>query len=226
MDKKVKKILKVTGAVVVGAALLGGAYGFGHSFGVDSTQSKIAELKASLVAEQSKPAKVEFVDKIVTVEKEVKVPVEVVKEIPSKDAEILKKVIYDTDGDLASLTEDLDEDEYDTLLVPYAVFYIDSQSLAENGVKKDLFDEVDNKVVTLLSNTTVTLDEDDLEGLKLDTDKGEVEVTSIDYEDKDAEVKVTGRFRQDDNKFKFTATAVIKDGEYDELKNVVVTHYE
>lgn len=208
--EKVLKVLKVVGA---GALLLGAGFAAGHY---------IAPKEVTV------PGPVEYRD--VTVEKVVQVPVEkivekeVKVEVESKDLGLVLDYIYDADGDLSSITEDLDDDELD-LIVDRIVFSDDVKALAENGVKKDLFDEADNKVITLLSNSTFTLDEDDLEGLKLDTDSGDVEVTEIDYEDKDAEVKVTGRFRQDDTKFKFEVTAIVKDGKYDELKDLNITHY-
>ena len=52
-------------------------------------------------------------------------------------------------------------------------------------------------------------------------------VNDIDFEDRDAEVTVTGSFEDDDDlEFDFEAVVVIKDGKVDDLKDIVVVHTE
>ena len=71
-------------------------------------------------------------------------------------------------------------------------------------------------------NSTVKFDEDDLERLRLDDESDEVVIDSVDFDDSDAEVIVTGRFEQDDVKYSFEALVVIKDGEFDEISSIDV----
>ena len=148
------------------------------------------------------------VEKIVEVSKEVKVEVPV----DNGNLKLVLEHIYDNNGDIEYITDDLDDDEID-LIVDRVVLVNDFKALALNEVKKNLFDELDGEVVG-----TETLDDRDMERLKLDDEADEIVVDEIDFEDKDAELLVTGTFEQDDVEYEFTARVIFKDGEVDELE--------
>lgn len=200
--EKVMKVLKVVGA---GVLLLGvGAFAGSQMFPktIESVEYKTVEVLKEVPV-------IEFQDKIVEVEK--------VVEVESGNMDLVLQHIYDNEGNIEYITEDLDDDELD-LIVDRVILVNDFKALALDSVKKDLFDELDGEVV----NGT-TLDDKDMEKLKLDSDSVDVIVEDIDFEDLDAELLVTGSFRQDDDKFDFEARVVFKDNEYDELEIVSVT---
>jgi hypothetical protein len=173
--------------------------------------------------------KIVEIEKNVTVTKEVLVPFEVIKnvtvikEVPvdfpvdNGNLKLVLEHIYDNNGNINYITDDLEDDELNSI-VERIVFVNELKSLAVNAIQKDLFDEVDKMIV----NGT-TLDEDDLKSLKINDEADEIEIDEIDFEDKDAELILTGTFRQDDEKFDFEAKVIFREGEYDELDVLTVT---
>jgi len=137
-----------------------------------------------------------------------------VTETVSVDSESLPLVldhIYDNDGKIEYLLDDLDDDEVDQI-VDRIVFVNEIKKLATDYVERKLADEVDKEVV----NAT-ELDEDDVEKIRLDNDDDEIEVDNIDFEDKDAELTVTGKFRHDDVWYVFSSTVEIEDGNVEDF---------
>lgn len=160
------------------------------------------------------------VEKNVTVE----VPVEVVKEVPveviktvtvttevdnGKLAEVLQH-IYDNKGSIEYLTEDLKDSEV-AQIADRVVLVNDFKAMAVDAVKADLTDLVDKEVVA-----DVTIDDRDVERVRIQDDADEVVVESIDFEDKDAELLVSGTFEHEDVKYAFTVAVEFKDGEVDD----------
>lgn len=170
--------------------------------------------------------------KQVNVTETIEVPVEVIKEVnvtetvevpvDNGNLQLVLDHIYDNDGSVNYLTDDLDDDEIDQI-VDRIVFMNEVKKLSVDAVKDDLFDELDKFEFVRSDNTTVVLDEDDMERLRVDDDDDEIFVEDVDFEDGDAEVKLTGTFEQDDEEFKFEVIARFKDGEYDELRDIVVS---
>lgn len=172
------------------------------------------------------------VEKEVIVNKTVNVPFEVVKEIEVEkevfvnqtvevpvdngNLDLVLEHVFDNDGKVQYLTNDLDDDEVDQI-VDRVVFMNEVKKMAVDAVKDELFDEVDKMVVS-----GEELDEDDLERLRVDDDDDEIEVLDVDFDDKDAEVQITGTFEQDDIEYEFEVTVEFKDGEFDELKDITV----
>ncbi|HEY9705828.1 MAG TPA: hypothetical protein V6C58_25555 [Allocoleopsis sp.] len=197
--KKVKKILAVTGASVL---LLGaGAFAGAQLF----PKEVVKEVP---------------VEKVVTVEKEV--PVEVVKEVKvtqlvdNGKLDMVLKEIYDNNGNVAYLTDDLEDDEI-SQIADRIVLVNDFKSLAVQEVRSNLFDELDGETFNL-----VTFDDKDMERLRINDDADEIVIEDIDFEDKDAELLVTGTFEQDNVKYKYEALVEFKDGEVDEISSITV----
>lgn len=202
--KNAKKILGIVSAISLGVGLIGGATLFPHTETVEKQVivNKTVEVPYEVV-------------KNVTVE----VPVEVEKivEVDNSNLDDVLNHIYDNDGNVQYLTNDLDDDEVDQI-VDRIVFINEVKNLAVDAVKKDLFDELDGETFN-----SVEFDEDDMERLRVDNDDDELVICDVDFEDKDAEVKVTGTFEQDDVKYHYTAIVEFKDGEYDEIKSIEIS---
>lgn len=176
------------------------------------------------------------VEKIITETVEVPVSITEIKEVPVeviKEINVTKEVfvdnekldevlehIYDNDGKVQYLTEDLDDDEI-AEIADRVIFINEIKKLAVDAVKDELFDELDRETYNI-SGTDITFDEDDTERLRIDDDEDEIEVSEVDFEDRDAELKLTGTFEQDDVKYNFEVIAEFKDGLFDELKSIKV----
>lgn len=170
------------------------------------------------------PVTVTEINEIVT---EVKVIeyVNVTKEVfidNGKLDEVLQH-IYDNNGDIEYLTDDLDDDEV-MLIADRVIFVNEMKKLAVDSINDELFDELDRETFSI-SGTDVTFDEDDLERLRIDDDEDEIKVSDVDFEDEDIKLTITGTFEQDDVRYNYEATVEFRDGEFDELDNIEVTEY-
>jgi hypothetical protein len=120
------------------------------------------------------------------------------------------QAIYDNDGKVEFVVDDLKDSEVE-LIADRFVLVNDFKALALAEVKKNLADLVDKEVVS-----GVTIDDKDVERVRLNDDADEITVDDIDFEDKDASLLVTGTFEQDDVKYEFEVSVDIKDGEVDD----------
>ena len=202
-------------ALVCAGALVGAAAGVAGSF--VSTQDTIKSLEAELAMEKAKAPQV--VEVVETVTEVVEVPVNVTEyvEVDNGNLSMVLDHVYEMDGDVEYLLDDLDDDEVD-MIVDRIVFANETKALAVAEVKAELFDELDGEEV----NGT-ELDEDDMERLRIDDDADEVVILEIDFEELDAEVMVTGTFEQDDVKYSYEAVVEIKDGEVEDFKRIEVS---
>jgi len=193
-----KKITKVF-AVAAGAMLLGAGIA-----GCTTQPTPICEPE---VIEKEVPVEVQ-------IETIVEVPVEV--EVDSPNLGLVLEHIYDNDGDISYLTDDLDDDEIE-LIVDRISFINEIKDLAVKEVDKEIADLVDDEVYTFADNSTVTFDDDDIERIRVQDDADEIIVEDTDFEDSDAELTVTVKFEQDDIKFEADVSVEFRDGEIDDL---------
>lgn len=161
----------------------------------------------------------------------VEVPVEVVKQVEVvKEVPVVKEVlvdngylktvlqhIYDNDGNVEYLTEDLKDSEV-SLIAQRVVFVDYLKALAVKAVDAKGIKELDHEVV----NGT-TIDDRDVEKFKIQSDSVDVVVNDINFEDKDAELEVQAKFYHDDVKYLATFTVEVRDGE---VEDVVVEDVE
>lgn len=161
----------------------------------------------------------EYVDRVVIEKDVVEVPVNVTEyvEVDNGNLELVLDHIYDNNGDIEYIVDDLDDDELE-YVVDRIVFVNEIKKLAVDAVESELFDELDGETFNVTE-----FDEDDMERLRIDDDEDEVVVDEVDFEDGDATVIVTGRFDQDDERYNFEVEVKFKDGEFDELDNIVVS---
>jgi hypothetical protein len=207
MKETTKKV-----AAAIGIAALGAA-GIGLGFALDNPTPEVIvkEIPKEVIKEVTKEVQVEVPVEVI---KEVEVPVEVL--IDNGKLDLVLDHIYDNDGKVEYLTENLDDDEV-SLIADRVIFVNDIKKLAADYVKEELADEVDK-----MSVSGETLDEDDIERIRIDDDSDEIVIDDIDFEDKDADVVVTGSFEQDDIEYEFEAVVEIKDGEVDEIDSIDV----
>jgi hypothetical protein len=210
MAKEKSKLVKGLFAAGAGVILLGaGAYAGSQMFPVEITKTFTVE----------KIVPVEVI-KEVQVEVIKEVPVEKIVEVTDTKLDSVLQHIYDNEGNVQYLTEDLDDDEV-ALIADRIVFINDIKKLSVDAVKNELFDELDGELVGL-----VELDDRDMEKLKVADEHEDLIIEEVDFEDKDAEVIVTGTFKQDDVKYDFEVVVIFKDGEYDEMDITSVTPSE
>lgn len=120
--------------------------------------------------------------------------------------------VYDNGGNVEYLTDDLDDDEI-MKIVERVVFINDIKALAVAEVKKEGVDALDKEIVG-----EVEIDEDDVERFKIYDDDEDIIVDSVDFEDSDADVKVTAKFEQEDVKYKADFIVSFKDGSVDDIE--------
>ena len=174
--------------------LIGNLLGF--AFYNDNAQ--VDDLQSQLVDAQN--------NSVVIQEVEVEVPVD------SGNLDLVLEHIYDNDGSINYLLNDLDDDEL-SLIVDRILFINEIKALAVNYVDTEAADELDKE----LFNNTIEFDEDEIERIRVQDDDDEVIVTSVDFEDSDADVLITVYFEQDDVKYEADFNVEIKDNEVDDI---------
>jgi len=180
-----KQLLKI-GAIVGAAGLVFGGLGGAFLF-----PNKIVETETLTITN--------------VVNQTVEIPVD------NGNLDLVLNHIYDHKGNVGTLTNDLDDDEVESI-VDRIVFLNEIKDLAVAEVKAEAADELDKKTFD-----EVTFDEDDLERIRVQDDDGEINITNVDFEDGDANVEITVKFEQDDIKYGADFDVKIKDGEVDDL---------
>jgi hypothetical protein len=227
MKKFGKKLALIGAAGLIVGATLGGAILYNPYSDVDM---KVAVEKAKIEAFKQGQDSVQpiVINETQIVEKEVEVevevPVEKIVEVDNENLALVLDELYLNDGQVDYLVDDLDDDELD-LIIDRIFFVRELKELAVKEVEKELFDELDKEEFTF-GDVTVEFDEDDLERLRIDDDMDELLVDIQDWEDKDAEITVTGTFEQDDVKYDFSAIVEFKDGEIEDFDIEEVSIHE
>jgi len=197
MDKK-KLIM---GALCAGTLLLGGVAG-ANLFPVENTVIETVDVE---------------VEKIVTVVQEVpvevEVPVNVTVEVPvdNGNLDIVLEHIYDNEGQIEYLLDDLDDDELD-LIVNRIAFINEVKQLGAEYIESELADELDDYDF----NGTI-FDDDDIEDIDVDDDADDIEVNDVDFDDDECNLIYSVKFEHDDVDYIAEVEVEIKDGEADEL---------
>lgn len=203
MENKTKQI--IAGCLISVAALGVGGVAGANLFPVTNT-----------VYTPSEPV-IKYVNNTVTKEVQVPVEIQVTKEVAvdNGNLNLVLDHIYDNDGNVEYLTEDLDDDEVDQI-VDRIAFINEVKALAINEVKDNGIDELDKELVF---NSTVKLDDSDIERFKvLDEDSDIViDTSSVDFDNGDAVATVTARFEQDDIKYTADFEVTFEDGEVDDV---------
>ncbi len=200
-DKKTfgKKALAVMGAagLVVGGVAAGLTAGFvaDDSDKIDALNTQVEGLQADI-------------DAAALVEPEV---VEVL--VDNENLGLVLNHIYDNDGDIAYLTDELDDDDVEEI-VDRIIFVNEAKNKAVAEIKKNLFDEIDDR--------SSQYDEDDMSRLRVDDDADEIEFRVSDWDDEEAELTVYGTFKDGSTERTFEAILEFYDGEFDEFGEIKV----
>ena len=190
------------------AALLVG--GFGGALIADDSD-KVDKLTADLEA-KGEPI---IVEKIV----EVEVPVD------SDNLEVVLKHLYDSEGNVNYLLDDLDDDELDQI-VDRIVFVNEAKDKATAYIKGlDFGDELEDEDKTFVSgideeenDIVVNVDEDEVKRVRVQDDDDEVFVSEIDFDDSDAYVTVDVKFEHDGIKLIVPVVVEIKDNKVEDFE--------
>lgn len=192
MNTKVKKI----GAVAIASALVVGAFALGGALKAPEQVTVEKLVSVEKVVEVAVAGPTVFVDKVVEVE--------------SKDMDAVLQAIYDNEGSVEFVTEDLKDSEVAQIADRF-VLVNDFKALALEEVKANLADLVDKEIVA-----NVSIDDKDVGRVRLNDEANEIVVDDIDFDDKDATLLVSGTFEAEDVKYEFEVSVDIKDGEVDD----------
>lgn len=197
MNKKFKKVgaLVLGGLVIASGAGILGATAFPKTVEVEKVVTEYVDVPGPVQIKNN------------TVIKEV----EKIVEVDNGHLDTVLEHIYDNDGSIEYITEDLDDDELD-LIVERVSFVNDVKALAVAEVKSEAIDLLHKELVG-----EVKLDEDDIERLKIYDDADEIALDDIDFEDLDADAYVNVRFEQDDVDYVAEFKVEIKDGIVDDI---------
>jgi len=203
-----KDMKKKVIAAGVAALLVGAGAGVAVGFALDNPSTIVQKQIVTKEVPVNVPV-VEYVN--VTHE----VPVNVTVEVPVDNGNLAMVLdhIYDNNGDIEYITDDLDDDEVN-MIVDRVMFVDESKALSVDAVKNEFLNLIDKED---FNGTNKFFDEDDVERVRVQGDADEVIVSDIDWDDSDAEVLVEARFEQDDVKYKAFVLVDIKDGEVDDL---------
>ena len=217
MEKK-NKIGKIVGAIGACVVLLGA--GIGTGFVLDKDVD-VPALKAAAFAKGAASITPEI--EIETVTETVFESREVLGEVDNGNLELVLDHIFDNEGNISYLTDDLDDDEVDQI-VNRIVFINEIKGLAVAEVE-DEFKDLMDKENFIDGNSTILykfFDEDDIERVRVQDDSDEVTVIDPDFDDRDADVEIEVKFEQDDVKYLAVVNVEFKDGEVDDLDLISV----
>lgn len=131
--------------------------------------------------------------------------------VDNENLSLVLEEIYDNNGNVEYLTDDLDADEV-SQIVDRIVFVNDIKALAVAEAKAEIADLVDKEVVN-----GEELDDRDVEKIRINDDADEVLIDDIDFDDKDATVIVTGDFKHDDVDYEFEVEVEFRDGKVEDI---------
>ena len=223
-----KKIVKAICAIGTGIVLIGaGAFG-ANIMSNDTIQEQATQisylssnndaLNAQVYSLKNTAATIETIEVPVEVIKEVQV--EKIVEIDNGNLELVLDHIYENDGQVQYLLNDLDDDEID-MIVERVFFANEIKVLAAIEVKNEIKDMLD-KEDFIFNGVAVKFDEDDIERVRVQDDSDELIITDIDFEDSDSTVEVEVYFEQDDVKYKALVEVEFRDSKIDDTDLISV----
>lgn len=179
MKKQNKNIYKKAGAVALGLGIVGASVLAG------------SQLFPKTVVEEVIVTKVVYEDVIVEVPTIVEVPVEVEKEViievDNENLALVLKYVYDEEGNLEFLTEDLFEDELD-IIVDRILLVEEVKSVSVNNALSNFARELEKQH---------DYDRRDVSRVKLVKDSVEFVKDSADFKYSEFEIKLSVEFRYD-----------------------------
>ena len=132
--------------------------------------------------------------------------------VDNGNLELVLQHIYDNDGSVDYLTDDLKDSEV-AQIADRVVFINEVKAIAMQVAEDEIADLVDKENV----NGTV-MDEDDVEKIKVEDEFDKLTVDDVDFDDSDAEILVPVEFEHDDVDYEAVVKVIFKDGEYDDVE--------
>jgi len=212
-----KNVLKTVGAVVGAVAIAG--LGVAAGFALDNPTPVVKYLPGDVVyVNQTNPVNQDLVaennalkEQVASFEPEV-VTETVEVPVDNGNLQVVLDELYDLNGNVTFLTDDLDDDEV-SLIVDRIVFLNDAETLAFNEVKDKVKDELDMYVF----NSSVTFDDDEVYSVRMDFDDISLDLSSVDFDDSEVEVLVPASFKQDGVRYDAVFRVYIEDSEVDDV---------
>lgn len=190
--------LAIAGLVITGGA---GVVAGAQLFPKTVTKEVVKEITKEVPVEVIKE-----VEKVVEVEKEVPVATYV----DNGRLEEVLDFILDRDGDIAFVTEDLDDGEA-SKIADLVIFANEFESIAINKVRSDAEKELHKEVVE-----SIELDKDDIKSLKIKDE--DIEFDALDLEEGDLDILVPVTFRQDEDRFEAVFRVSFVNGDFDDFE--------
>ena len=187
-------VLTIAGLII---GCLGGALVYSDDDKIADLETQIADLKDAGVVEI-----IEIVENEVIVE--------------SENLNIVLDYIYDNNGKIKYVINDLDGDEVNQI-VDRIIFESEIKINAAEAVKNVDIDDLEDSDLNIYY-----LDEDDIENVDVQDDAEDITVSNVDYDDSDAIVSVTVEFEQDHFDYIAVYDVEIRDGEVDDIELVSI----
>lgn len=203
-------------ALAIVALVIGGAIGAVAFSTTELVPVKGDEIVIDLTPEQYEEAFNDGVKSVI-----VTPPTYITELVESDDYIIVYNYMYDMNGDMTELMEDLDDDEI-SLLGMRVLEINDAKALSVVETEDELFDELDRESIDV-DEEEFFFDEDEMSKLRIDDDLNEISVLDSDFDNHEFMIGLTGTFKQDDTYFTFEVEVEIEDGYVDSFEVVDVS---
>lgn len=221
-----KGTIKKIGSLIGVGVLVGGSLGFTAGAMIVPTEV-IKKSVTNPVNDELATQNQQLMDKVQVLQKNLSEKPEVVKDVVYKNRTVevpvdngnldsVLKEVYDQDGNVEFLIDDLEDDEIDKI-VDRVEFVNTIREKAIDTVKDTAFSELDRVDVD-----GVELDDRDMSRLDVEQDVNNITVEDIDFEDGEGKVTVPVEFEHDHQKHKAKFMVEFYDGQPDEITLVNV----
>ena len=218
--KKIAAIGIAAGVIIGGIGAAVGGIVADDSKTVNELSILISEQEAKIAAQKAELDSVEPVVINNTIEKEIEV--EKIVEVDNGNLDLVLESIWDNDGDVEYLLDDLDEEDIKEI-VERISFENESKVLAEELVKREVVEYIDDEENIFGKGDLKDFRDNDVYRVTIDSDDSVFEIE--DYDDKEATVFVRAKLKLDNDDDKETqyviAEVEVEDGEL-EIVDVVL----
>jgi len=201
MKENIKK-----GLAIAGIALVGGLAGAGIANSLIEPETIIETITETVevpVDVEVEVPVIEYVNQTIEVE------------VDNGNLDIVLEHIYNNDGQIEYLLDDLDDDEID-FIVDRVVFINEAKTMGANYIENELADELDNYLF-VNGNETIEFDDDDIDDIDVDDDFDDIVVDDVDFDDDEADLIYDVKFEHDDVDYVASIKVEIRDGEADDI---------
>ena len=150
----------------------------------------------------------------------VEVPVEVEKivKVDNGNLDAVLEQIFSDEGNVSYVLDDLTDDQKD-LIVDRILFLNDARTVAFNGESNTFTADIDMVEFVNSDNETITFDDDEIYGVRIDFSDVVVDKSTIDFDNNYLEVVVPVSFKQEGVRYNASMRVTVEDSA---VKEVVV----